>query len=258
MAKCLTSADQMVLYYGFAHRSIKWWKRVFFHILDTAIVNAHILFTASSDTKLTQLEFRRAVAEGLLEGYESAKVRAVHKTRTCHFASKADHFLSRCQMEVAQIATSIVTEQQVTDVKLSTAAKNVKLPSASTPALKSITPLSTTSSLLSHYSPHHSYPITCNNKPCHNNIILPWPATHVHLQSLTPMQSITILSPTPHKYTLYILTCTCMLSLSHTHTHTHTAFHSTQRCNSLHVHVHACSLYHTHIHTHYLSLYLKL
>ena len=64
----------MVLYYGFAHRSIKWWKRVFFHILDTAIVNAHILFTASSDTKLTQLEFRRAVAEGLLEGYESAKV----------------------------------------------------------------------------------------------------------------------------------------------------------------------------------------
>ena len=124
------------------------------------------------------------------------KSATVHKTQTCHFASKADHFRSRCQVEVAQIATSVVTEQQVTDVKLSTAAKNVKLPSASTPALKSITPLSIISSLISHYSPHHSYPIMCNNKPCHN-IILPWPATHVHLQSLTPMQSTSILSPTP-------------------------------------------------------------
>ena len=69
------SADQMVLYYGFAHRSVKWWKRVFFHVIDMAIVNAHILYNASSDTKLTQLEFRRAVVEGLLSGYELAKVR---------------------------------------------------------------------------------------------------------------------------------------------------------------------------------------
>ena len=71
----LLSADQMVLYYGFAHRSVKWWKRVFFHILDTAIVNAHILYNACTDSKLMQLEFRRALAEGLLNGYEAAKAR---------------------------------------------------------------------------------------------------------------------------------------------------------------------------------------
>ena len=64
----------MVFYYGFAHRSIKWWKRVFFHILDTCIVNAHIQYNATSVKKLTQLEFRRAVAEGLLGNYEAAKV----------------------------------------------------------------------------------------------------------------------------------------------------------------------------------------
>ena len=64
-------ADQMVLYYGFAHRSIKWWKCVFFHILDTCIVNANILYNATS----VKLEFRRAVAEGLLCNYEAAKVR---------------------------------------------------------------------------------------------------------------------------------------------------------------------------------------
>ena len=75
-------ADQMVLYYGFVHRSIKWWKRVFFHILDTCIVNAHILYNATSEKKLTQLEFRRAVAEGLLCNYEAAKVR--HRAQDPH------------------------------------------------------------------------------------------------------------------------------------------------------------------------------
>ena len=71
----LLLADQMILYYGFAHRSMKWWKRVFFHLLNTAIVNAHILYNAVTDHKLTQLEFRRALAEGLLNGYEAAKAR---------------------------------------------------------------------------------------------------------------------------------------------------------------------------------------
>ena len=69
------SADQIVLYYGFAHLSVKWWKRVFFHILDTAIVNAQILYIVCTNSKLTQLEFRRALAEGLLEGYEATKAR---------------------------------------------------------------------------------------------------------------------------------------------------------------------------------------
>ena len=65
----------MILYYGFLHCSVKWWKRVFFHIADTAIVNAHILYNACAEVKLTQLEFRRTVAEGLLDGYDTAKAR---------------------------------------------------------------------------------------------------------------------------------------------------------------------------------------
>ena len=43
---------------------------MFFHIVDTAIVNAHILYNACAEVKLTQLEFRRAVAE---DGYDTAK-----------------------------------------------------------------------------------------------------------------------------------------------------------------------------------------
>ena len=36
--------DQLTSYYGFSHRSKKWWKRGFFHLIEMAIVNAHILY----------------------------------------------------------------------------------------------------------------------------------------------------------------------------------------------------------------------
>ena len=60
----------MVLYYGFAHRSKKWWKRVFFHMLDLSVVNAYILYRANDkNNKMHQLEFHQAVARSLLEGF---------------------------------------------------------------------------------------------------------------------------------------------------------------------------------------------
>ena len=64
-----STGDQMVLYYGFAHKSMKWWKRVFFHVFDLCLVNAHILYQACGN-KLTQMESRTSVAESLLDGYE--------------------------------------------------------------------------------------------------------------------------------------------------------------------------------------------
>ena len=63
----------MVLYYGFAHRSVKWWKRIFFHLLDVTLVNAHILFQATVNKKVPQLDFRVAVAKSLLEGFQRHK-----------------------------------------------------------------------------------------------------------------------------------------------------------------------------------------
>ena len=36
-------ADQLVTYYVFPHFSKKWWKQIFFHMLDTTLVNANII-----------------------------------------------------------------------------------------------------------------------------------------------------------------------------------------------------------------------
>ena len=51
--------DQFLSYYGFSRRTVKWWKKVFFHLLDTAVVNAYITYTHSqqSSKKLTHVQF---------------------------------------------------------------------------------------------------------------------------------------------------------------------------------------------------------
>ncbi|KAL5502186.1 hypothetical protein EMCRGX_G008917 [Ephydatia muelleri] len=62
-------SDQLVLKYGYSHRQIKWWKRVFFHLIDLALVNSNIMYNSVNKQQLTQMEFRIAVAKGLLEGH---------------------------------------------------------------------------------------------------------------------------------------------------------------------------------------------
>ena len=64
-------SDQLILYYGFAHRRVKWWERAFFHLLDLCLINAHILYNIHNSKKLTQLDFRIEVGKNLLDGFQS-------------------------------------------------------------------------------------------------------------------------------------------------------------------------------------------
>ena len=36
--------DQMMSYYSFLHKTVKWWRKVFFWILEVATVNAYIIY----------------------------------------------------------------------------------------------------------------------------------------------------------------------------------------------------------------------
>ena len=64
---------QLVTYYGFYHVSKKWWKRVFFHLLDISLVNAYLLYCSVTPSKqrLSHMDFRLAVASGLIENTDS-------------------------------------------------------------------------------------------------------------------------------------------------------------------------------------------
>lgn len=61
-------SDQLLSYYGFCHRTVKWWRRALFHLLDMAVVNAYILYTLAerSGRALTHEQFRIELAKELL------------------------------------------------------------------------------------------------------------------------------------------------------------------------------------------------
>ena len=50
-------------------RSLKWWKRVMFHLLDLSLVNANILYNSVALKPLPHLEFCLSIAASLLEGH---------------------------------------------------------------------------------------------------------------------------------------------------------------------------------------------
>ena len=60
--------DQRMSYYQFCRKSVRWWRKVFFWLLEVAVVNAYILYSANRDQKkLTHKEFRRELVLALCE-----------------------------------------------------------------------------------------------------------------------------------------------------------------------------------------------
>ena len=56
--------DQLLSYYEYSHRTIKWWKRAFFFLFDMAVVNAYLLYLPDKQSRLSH---RITLAKELLE-----------------------------------------------------------------------------------------------------------------------------------------------------------------------------------------------
>ena len=56
-------SDQLLIYYAFSPSSKKWWKRIYFHMIEVSMVSAYIFYTNSIQAKkMSHLDFRVAVA----------------------------------------------------------------------------------------------------------------------------------------------------------------------------------------------------
>ena len=70
-------AAQLCQYYTHHHRSLKWWKRIFFAILDICLVNATIVYNSIPTKRpLTTLDFRVQVIKELLSACRTRNVTA--------------------------------------------------------------------------------------------------------------------------------------------------------------------------------------
>ena len=54
--------DQRMSYYSFARKSVRWWRKVFFWLVEVMVVNAYTLYiqnSAPAQRKISHKEFRR-------------------------------------------------------------------------------------------------------------------------------------------------------------------------------------------------------
>ena len=61
--------DQFLSYYGFPHRTVKWWRRAFFFLVDAAIVNSYIMYSQQT----TGRHVARALSYGAGQGADQSK-----------------------------------------------------------------------------------------------------------------------------------------------------------------------------------------
>lgn len=61
--------DQEIQTYKFPHKSLKWWKRIFYHLLEISINNARIWYQKHTGKKVTPLKFRLDIIDGFLKNW---------------------------------------------------------------------------------------------------------------------------------------------------------------------------------------------
>lgn len=85
--------DQVKGTYSVGRRSKRWWLRIFYFFVDASLTNAFILYCLTSRVeKLTNLEFRVAVARGLIAGYSSRNRKSNVGTYICRKSSINDNY----------------------------------------------------------------------------------------------------------------------------------------------------------------------
>lgn len=59
-------ADQMIKHYHIKRRSIKWYKKLFFHLLNMAVHTAHVIYKHHKQCDIRALKFRHSLVDQLL------------------------------------------------------------------------------------------------------------------------------------------------------------------------------------------------
>ena len=86
-------SDQMLAYYSFERKTIKLWEKLFFHLFDLIVVNAHILHNKTSKKKMSLENFYEKFAEGLFaNGGTEIKVQGQSSSPAGRLVGR-DHFL---------------------------------------------------------------------------------------------------------------------------------------------------------------------
>lgn len=66
-------SDMMLSFTDSARRTIKWYKKFFLHLLDTSVLNSHVVYGMKTGKKQTLASFQLELVRQLLEKYNTPK-----------------------------------------------------------------------------------------------------------------------------------------------------------------------------------------
>ena len=89
--------DWMMAYYSFQRKSIEWWRKVFFGVLEVTVNNAHIVYKlhTSNPRRLTMKEFRRELAVQLCHDICQGDTRGSSRTDQSLERLRGQHVLQK-------------------------------------------------------------------------------------------------------------------------------------------------------------------
>ena len=68
-------SNQLISYYEIDRRTYKWWKRIFFHLIDLSIINSFIIYKKYfKDSLLTQKLYRLEIVKFILAKYDKPQI----------------------------------------------------------------------------------------------------------------------------------------------------------------------------------------
>ena len=99
----LDRSDQMVSYNAFKRRTLKWWKKVFFHLFMLGVLNAYLVHKVTAVKKLSHRIFRRDLAKQLaqLAPLIARPPLAVRVRQSFLFRMTARHFAKKKKLNLS-------------------------------------------------------------------------------------------------------------------------------------------------------------
>ena len=93
--------DQLVSYYSFLHKFVKWWRKVFFWFLEVVVVNSYIIYKEfaleRSERPVRHIQYQRQLILSLLEPIRTMAVprSGPRSAQRVQFLQPAKHFLQK-------------------------------------------------------------------------------------------------------------------------------------------------------------------
>ena len=94
--------DQLMSYYSFLHKSVKWWRKVFFWMVEMCVVNSYIIFqqtmaeTNNSFSHSQHISFRQKLITSLTEPLLLCRAQTINTVVKSHRLNhKTQHYAEK-------------------------------------------------------------------------------------------------------------------------------------------------------------------